>query len=116
MNNNKPTVDLRQLQHDIHAWAVSKGWWEDMEKSFADQVANFHSEISEAWEDYRNNHPIGEVFYEGDKPCGIPTELADTVIRILDTCEHYGIDLAGEIERKMAYNRTRAHRHGGKKA
>jgi hypothetical protein len=29
-------------------------------------------------------------------------------------CELYGIDLTAEYERKIAYNRTRQHRHGGK--
>lgn len=48
------------------------------------------------------------------KPEGVPTELADAVIRILDTCEVAGIDLGFEIERKMAYNETRAIRHGGR--
>jgi NTP pyrophosphatase (non-canonical NTP hydrolase) len=31
-------------------------------------------------------------------------------------CERYGIDLAAEYERKMAYNRTRPYRHGGRRA
>ena len=48
------------------------------------------------------------------KPEGIPIELADVVIRVMDMCEHYGIDLWAAIERKNAYNRTRPHKHGGK--
>jgi hypothetical protein len=31
-------------------------------------------------------------------------------------CTSYGIDLMAEYERKMAYNRTRAYRHGGRRA
>ena len=30
-------------------------------------------------------------------------------------CGLYGIDLMAEYERKMAYNRTREHRHGGRR-
>jgi hypothetical protein len=30
-------------------------------------------------------------------------------------CDRYGIDLMAEYERKMAYNRTREHRHGGRR-
>lgn len=48
------------------------------------------------------------------KPMGIPTELADAAIRLLDNCEHAGINLGFEIERKMRYNETRAFRHGGR--
>lgn len=50
-----------------------------------------------------------------NKPEGIPSELADTVIRIADMCGFYGIDLQEAVEQKMRYNRTRPHRHGGKK-
>ncbi len=50
----------------------------------------------------------------GAKPEGIPSELADVVIR----CCHYaganGIDLAEAVEEKAFYNSTRPHKHGGK--
>lgn len=46
------------------------------------------------------------------KPEGFAVELADCVIRILDTCEFLGIDLQPVIEEKMAYNATRPHKHG----
>lgn len=49
------------------------------------------------------------------KPEGLGSELADILIRLLDDCYLFGIDLATEYERKMAYNRTRAFRHGGKR-
>lgn len=49
------------------------------------------------------------------KPEGIPSELADVVIRVFDLCGAYNIDLEAAIEEKLKYNRTRAIRHGGKK-
>lgn len=49
------------------------------------------------------------------KPEGFGSEAADVLIRLLDTCERRGVDLDWEIERKLAYNRTRGHRHGGKR-
>lgn len=48
------------------------------------------------------------------KPEGIASELADVIIRVLDICGHYGIDIEQVVAEKMAYNATRAHRHGGK--
>ncbi len=48
------------------------------------------------------------------KPEGVPSELADIVIRCLDFAATYGIDLAAVIDLKLAYNSTRPHRHGGK--
>lgn len=42
--------------------------------------------------------------------------VADVVRFTMQLCEHYGIDLEAEYARKMAYNKTREYRHGGKKA
>lgn len=48
------------------------------------------------------------------KPEGVASELADVIIRIFDMCGLYGIDLEAVIKEKMAYNKTRPYRHGGK--
>lgn len=47
-------------------------------------------------------------------PEGIPSELADVVIRVLDYCEAAGIDLEQEIIIKNEFNKTRPYKHGGK--
>lgn len=49
------------------------------------------------------------------KPHGIPVELADIIIRVLDMCGHYGIDIEAAMLAKAKYNESREHRHGGKK-
>lgn len=95
------------------ATATAKGW-HDEPRSFGEICALLHTEISEAFEDYRKGRDLTEVYWEGDKPCGIPIELADLVIRVFDTCGANGIDLEKAIAEKMAYNMTRPHRHGGK--
>lgn len=46
------------------------------------------------------------------KPEGLPSELADTLIRILDACAAWGIDIEEAVQRKIAYNRTRQIKHG----
>jgi NTP pyrophosphatase (non-canonical NTP hydrolase) len=114
---------------EIHDNAVSKGWWVNP-RSFGELIALIHSEASEALEDFRAGNSPNEVWYEkvidGQvvrrgvpvdetwKPCGIPSELADIVIRVMDVCGRYGIDLEQAIMEKMAHNRTRPQRHGGK--
>lgn len=46
------------------------------------------------------------------KPEGVPSELADVVIRIFDFAGTYGIDLEKAVLQKMAYNSGREHKHG----
>ena len=118
-------MNLKSLAKKVHETAINKGWWDDpiihpsqcpyiVPRSIGDQFANFHSEISEAWEEYRNGHPMNEVYFNGDKPEGVPVELADCIIRILDTCEKYKIDIQEAIKIKMEYNESRPYKHGGK--
>lgn len=49
------------------------------------------------------------------KPCGIASEFADVIIRILDTCKTLEIPLAQALLDKAEYNRSRPYRHGGKR-
>lgn len=86
------------------------------------------SELVEAHDELRNGHAADETYYnviefedtepferKPSKPEGVPSELADTVIRVFDFCYTEGIDLGAIIEEKLAYNRTREQLHGGKK-
>lgn len=103
----------------------ANGWMES-ERTFGEDIALLHSEVSEALEAFRSwamldatemvctKHP--ELAHRTDecKPEGVGSEMADVFIRLLDTCWRFGIDLGKEFERKLAYNATRGHRHGGK--
>lgn len=111
-SRQKKTIGyLRDLAHQN---AIDKGWYEEP-RTFGEMIALMHSELSEALEDHRDGRGFREIYYEGEKPCGIPIELADTVIRIFDACGYLGIDLEAAIREKMEYNATRPRRHGGKK-
>ncbi|MEV2911712.1 hypothetical protein ABNF65_24645, partial [Paenibacillus larvae] len=86
-------LSVEELVYVTHKNAKEKGWW-DGRRSFGDLIALMHSELSEALEEHRDGRHYTEIYYEGNgKPCGIPIELADTVIRIFDACGYYGIDL-----------------------
>jgi NTP pyrophosphatase (non-canonical NTP hydrolase) len=113
-------TDMPDMQYDIHKWAKERGWW-DRPRDFGELMMLITTEVAEAYEEYRNDHEPKEVYhstdkYGGQKPEGVPTELADIVIRVMDICEFYNINLYNEIRNKMEYNRTRPYRHGGKRA
>lgn len=46
------------------------------------------------------------------KPEGVAVELADALIRILDTMHSLGVDIDAVVADKMAYNATRPFKHG----
>jgi hypothetical protein len=82
-----PTLEhsIEELCKRSHFIAKEHGWVteEGDTRTFATVTNLNHSELSEAWEEWRNNRKLDETYYEGGaKPAGIPVELADFVIRI----------------------------------
>jgi len=124
---------LKQLQAEVREVNQANGW-HDTERTFGDGMALLHSEVSEAFEAWRDwgledmtvaQHTAGCTGPDNGEHCawlngpmkpeGVGSEYADVFIRLLDQVERDGIDLEFEVTRKLAYNRTRGHRHGGKR-
>lgn len=120
---------IANLQIRAYAQSVDKGFHDNAPASGPEKLANdsmkialMHSELSEALEELRAGLPVNETYYSlGDKPGqrskpeGVPAELADVVIRIMDFCGANDINLEAAIVEKLAYNATRSRMHGGKK-
>jgi len=118
---------LSDTADKIERVSRAAGWYDD-ERSFGDDIALLHSEVSEAFEAFRDHGfedqtlvpvpgSVGEqdAVYFPPKPEGVGSELADVLIRLLDTSKRVGIDLEAEVARKIAFNATRGYRHGGKR-
>lgn len=90
-------------------------------------------EASEAHEEIRAGRPVDETYYGTDahgqlifpgspyiregvipKPEGVPSELADIFIRLMDYSQELGIDIAAIVKEKLEYNSTREYLHGKK--
>lgn len=117
---------LDRLSRLMYSVAASKGFHRGeperrkdgsvvLPPKFGDWCMNLVAEIAELWEAYRK----GMLTKQCDKSVVLTCaeeELADIVIRAMDTATALGISLGRAIAVKTAYNKTRSYRHGNKKA
>jgi NTP pyrophosphatase (non-canonical NTP hydrolase) len=106
---------LNEWRDEAHRIAVEHGF---TDASVLEDMALIMTEAAEAIEDFRAGRLPDEVYYEptqaGQKPCGIPSEMADIIIRVLHFCGKHGINIEQAVEEKMAHNKRRPFKHGGK--
>jgi len=105
-------MDISDIQMKVHKTAVEHGWW-DKPRPVGEVLMLMVTELAEAMEAYREGNPESEKIPGYSK---LEEELADVVIRLLDFAAGAGLDIAGAVAAKMAYNETRPYRHGGKLA
>ena len=122
LRNQKIIDSVNTLQKIVHDdWALPKGWWTGLKtgesltcdypagerptgsKSVGDQIALMHTELSEGYEGHRKNL-IDDHCPEFTM---LEVELADTVIRILDSAGGMKLRLAEALAAKMEFNDRR---------
>lgn len=107
-------LQLKDFIADVGNNAKAHGFRE-VNTNASDFVALIHSEASEVLEEFRKGKEATETYYREDgKPEGVPSELADIVIRCFDMADYYGIDLEAAILEKHKFNKSRPYLHGKK--
>ncbi len=128
-------MEIKELMLAIHQTNIEKGFWEDKANRNVGEVLMLCvSELAEALEAHRKNKKadlhayqqavaalspqekldgkaINPIFKTHIKD-SFEDEIADTVIRLFDMSEAFGIDLEWHVQQKLAYNKSREHKHG----
>lgn len=117
MSTDQHIEALNELAKAVYDNAKAKGFHDkdgDIVADYARWTVNIHGEVSELWEAARKNALFDSCDKEWDG-CSLTCEeeeLADIIIRVLDTAGARSINIGRAVDLKMRYNATRPHMHG----
>lgn len=100
---------LDELARRIHADNVKKGFYDVPAVNVSEKLMLVTTELAEICEAQRHGNPASEkipAFTASEE------EAADAIIRILDLCANQHWRVGAAIFAKLAYNKTREHKHG----
>ena len=116
--------DLRLSVSGYHPPALAKA---ALRNYYMAKLGLIITEAAEALEDLRCGRPVDDNYYTENgaevvfsddargtplKPEGVPSEIADIVIRCFDFADEAGFSLIEAMLEKLAYNDIRARLHG----
>tara|TARA_R100000742_G_C4278836_1_gene102211 strand:+ start:1094 stop:1462 length:369 start_codon:yes stop_codon:yes gene_type:complete len=119
-------MDLTVFSEKIHEGNRKKGFYDGGDKQLGTMLMLVVSELGEALEAHRHSLKADLTYYEGILNAKhdfqtafkeaikdtVEDEIADAIIRLLDLCGYYHIDIQKHIDLKLKYNQTRGYRHG----
>ena len=125
MKNNKNLIEnINNLRDLCHGASVKAGWWNDLKtgeklnRNKGELLMLIVSEVAEMMEGERKNLMDDKLTHRKMSE----VESADVLIRLMDYCGAYSLDIGGALFEKMAYNAQRADhkpenriKQGGKK-
>ena len=141
--NHEEYDSITELQFQIGNANREKGFRVDLDALDDDALRNYQiaklalimTEAAEAIEELRVGRAADYTYYTGGagdfsgpcgegerydaegrlrKPEGVPSEVADILIRCLDYADEFGFSLAYIVQEKLGYNATRPAKHGKK--
>lgn len=112
---------LKALAKEVGAINKANGWREDWQLSptkVLSMLMLIVTEVAEAAEEVRKPDAWVRTTFtmQGPARAALAEELADVLIRVMDMADALGLDMDEAVTAKLAKNRTRGYRHGGKVA
>ena len=102
----------KRVAEKVHQLAETQGFWGDKEsRNVGEIIALAHSELSEALECFRTGNGADKNIKD---MTGAEVQLSDVLGILMDMEIGYGLDISGALAKKMEFNKTRGHMHGGK--
>ncbi len=119
MKENTVFIGLNQMSRLIHSNNVEKGFW-NYPRNKGETLMLIVTELAEAMEAHRNGNlampPMdGEIekkAFEDFYKDTFEDEIADALIRILDMCGGFNVDIEFHVREKVKYNKGREILHG----